>query len=85
MHPRSWIPAFGTGLVLIFLTCGVSAGAAGDSVGSAKEAQKVCGAGYFLVLHQDGSKSCLPHLPPHSQADCPPKYVFSVINGQGGV
>jgi hypothetical protein len=85
MHARSWIAALGTGLVLIFLASGVSAEAAGDSVASAKEAQKICGPGYFLMLNRNGSKSCLDHLPPRSQADCPLKYTFGVIAGRGGV
>jgi len=84
MRARSWKAALETGLVLIFLAFGVSAEAAGDAVASAKEAQKICGAGYFLIVHPDGSKSCLGSLPPRSQADCPPKSTFRVIAGEGG-
>ena len=54
-----------------------------DPVGSAKEAQKICGSGYFLILHPDGSKSCLGSLPPRGQADCPSKSTFRVITGEG--
>ena len=82
MYARSRIAALGFGIGFILLAVGASAWGM-DPVGSAKEAQKICGSGYFLILHPDGSKSCLPHLPPRSQADCPANAKFEVIKGEG--
>src|ERR1700722_16655644 len=80
---RARITADGMGIALCLLALVAPIWAQTEKVGSAKDALMICGSGYFLIEHNDGSMSCLDRLPPRNQADCPPKSTFGVVAGGG--
>jgi hypothetical protein len=85
MNRHARTTALATALASILLGFVALTWAQGYVVGTAQEAQKICGAGYFLLKLSDGSMNCLARLPPRSQADCPPKTTFDLVAGVGNV
>ena len=82
VYSRSKLAILVVALGLAMSTHGASAFAADWMPYVLPDSHGNCPADSTPTMFQGGTVRC--HLHPRSQADCPPKSVFSVINGQGG-